>query len=102
MHFVGKDRFITFKASFLVTGLTTRIHGNTKSLAKHALTLDEVEKLVTFLSVYIVSGEILLGFLVTISSYCHPTQQRRYSSELTLSQTPSKADINTYIDALSQ
>ena len=32
------------KASFLATGLTTRVHGNTKKLPKHALKLDEEEK----------------------------------------------------------
>ena len=48
------------KASFLATGLTTRVHGNTKKLPKHALKLDEVKNLVTFLSNYAEKNAILL------------------------------------------
>ena len=41
---------MALKASFLATGLTTRIHGNTRRLLKHALKLHEVKNLVTFLN----------------------------------------------------
>ena len=36
---------MTLKASYLATGLTLRVHGNTKRLPKHALKLDEVKHL---------------------------------------------------------
>ena len=37
---VGKDRFTAVKASFIVNGLTTRQHGNSKRLPHNALTFD--------------------------------------------------------------
>lgn len=48
------------KASFLASGLTTRQHGNTRRLPKHALKLDEVKNFVTFLSNYAERNAILL------------------------------------------
>ena len=59
MYFTGKDRFMALKASFLATGLTMRVHGNTRRLLKHALKLDEVKNLVT-LSNYAEENAILL------------------------------------------
>ena len=41
-HTTGKDRLMNVKASFLASGLTTRQHGNTRRLPKHAIKLDEV------------------------------------------------------------
>ena len=76
---------MVLKASFLATSLTTRLHGNVKRLPKHALKLDEVKNLVTFLSNYAEQSS-LAGFLDTngtTSSYFCLTQQR-YSSEQTL------------------
>ena len=60
MHFTGKDRFMAIKASFLATGLTTRVHGNSRRVPKHALKLDEVKHVVTFLSNYAEKNAILL------------------------------------------
>ena len=63
MYFTGKDRFMALKASFLATGLTMRVHGNTRRLPKHALKLDEVKNLVTFLSNYAEENAILPGWI---------------------------------------
>ena len=52
---------MALKASFLATGLTTRVHGNAKRLPKHALELDEVKQLVTFLSNYAENAILLPG-----------------------------------------
>ena len=51
---------MAFKASYLATGLTTRVHGNAKRLPKHALRLDEVKNLVTFLGNFAEKNAILL------------------------------------------
>lgn len=56
----GKDRFMALKASFLATGLTARVHGNTRRLPKHALKLEEVKNLVTFLNNHAEKNAILL------------------------------------------
>ena len=50
---------MALKASYLATGLTLRVHGNTKRLPKHALELDEVKLLVTFLHNYVEKNAIL-------------------------------------------
>lgn len=60
LHLTGKDRFMALKASYLVTGLTTRVHGNSKRLPKHALKLEEIKNLVTFLSNFAEKNAILL------------------------------------------
>ena len=60
MYFTGKDRFMALKASFLATGLTMRVHGNTRRLPKHALKLEEVKNMVAFLSNYAEENAILL------------------------------------------
>ena len=51
---------MALKASYLATGLTLTVHGNTKRLHKHALKLDEVKLLVTFLHNYAEKNAILL------------------------------------------
>ena len=51
---------MALKASYLATGLTLRVHGNAKRLPKHALKLDEVKNLVTFLHNYAEKNAILL------------------------------------------
>ena len=51
---------MALRASFLATGLTTRVHGNAKRLPKHTLTLEEVKKLVTFLEYFAEKNAILL------------------------------------------
>ena len=52
---------MALKASFLATGLTTRVHGNAKRLPKHSLKLDEVKTFVTFLSNYVENAILLPG-----------------------------------------
>ena len=51
---------MALKASYLTTGLTTRIHGNVRRIPKHALKLHEVKNLVTFLSNFAEKNAILL------------------------------------------
>ena len=60
MYYAGKDRFMALKASYLATGLTTRIHGNVRRTPKHALKLYEVKNLVTFLNNFAEKNAILL------------------------------------------
>ena len=68
------------KASFLASGLTTRQHGNTRRLPKHALKLDEVKNFVTFVRNYAERNAILAVSQATnrMTSNCyHPVLQRR-------------------------
>ena len=72
------------KASYLATGLTTRVHGNTKHKPKHALNFDEIKNLVTFLHNYAEKNAILLpgripGYREMTFSFCHPQPLRRYT-----------------------
>ena len=60
MYNTGKDHFMALKASFLASGLTTRVHGNTKHACKHALKFDEIKNLVTFIGNYAEKHAILL------------------------------------------
>ena len=69
---------MALKASFLATGLTIRIHGNTNRLQKHALKLHDVKILITFLNNF---AEGLPVTSVMICSCCHQTQPRRYPPE---------------------
>ena len=78
---------MALKASYLATGLTLRVHGNTKRLPKHALKLDEVKLLVTFLHNYAEKNAILLpgripGYKRDDLQLLHQTPQRRYPTEL--------------------
>ena len=57
---IGKDRFTAVKASFIVNGLTTRRHGNSKHLPHNALTFEENTNVVTFLHNYAEANAILL------------------------------------------
>ena len=85
--FAGKDRFINLKASYLATGLTTRVHGNANRQPKHALKLDEVKTLVTFLNNYAEKNAILLPINGMISSCYHRAPLRRYPPELVMLST---------------
>ena len=60
MYLAGKDRFMALKASYLATGLTTRIHSNVRRLPKHALKFHEVKHLVTFLNSFVEKNAVLL------------------------------------------
>ena len=56
----GKDRFMALKASFLGSGLTTRVHGNTAHAPKNPLKFDEIKNLVRFINNYAEKHTILL------------------------------------------
>ena len=72
VYLAGKDRFMALKASYLATGLTTRIHGNVRRLPKHALKFHEVKNLVTFLNNFAEKNAILPG---RIPGYKHDDLQ---------------------------
>ena len=52
---------MNLKGSYLASGLTTRTHGNACRLPKHALKLEEVKNLVTFISNYAEKHALLPG-----------------------------------------
>ena len=54
------DRFKAVKASFLASGFTTRVHGNTVHKPKQTFKFDETKKLVTFVHNYAEKHAILL------------------------------------------
>ena len=56
----GKDRFMSLKASYSASGLTTRVHGNTKHAPKNALKFEEIKNLVSFINNYAEKHAILL------------------------------------------
>ena len=56
----GPDHFMALKASFLASGLTARVHGNTRNSPKHVLKCDELKNLVTFIGNYAEKKTILL------------------------------------------
>ena len=51
---------MALKASFLASGLTTRVHGNTSRAPKNALKFDEIKNLVNFITIYAERHAILL------------------------------------------
>ena len=57
---IGLDCFKNLKASYLATGLTARVHGNTKRQPKNALKMEEIKNLLTFLFNYAEKNAILL------------------------------------------
>ena len=100
----GKDRFMNLKASFLASGLTTRQHGNTRHLPKHALKLDKVKNFVTFLNSYSERNAILLpgripGYKQDDINFYHPPLQRRYSSFYNPCPSCTKATAHSYTSA---
>jgi hypothetical protein len=54
------DKFLALKQHYLATGLTTRIHGNTRRMPKNTLSLRETQNAVKFLSSYASDNAILL------------------------------------------
>ena len=77
------DRFKAVKASFLASGFTTRVHGNTVDKPKQTLKFDEIKKLVTFVHNYAEKHAILLPSRIppdirgTLFNFSHLVQQRR-------------------------
>ena len=55
-----KDRFLSLKASYSASGLTTRVHGNTKHAPKNALKFEEIKNLLSFINYYAEKHAILL------------------------------------------
>ena len=51
---------MALKASFMTSGLTARVHGNTRNSPKHALKFDKMKILVTFIGNYTEKNAILL------------------------------------------
>ena len=60
MYNTGKDHFMALKARFLASGLTTRVHVNTKHAPKHVLKFDEIKNLVKFIGNYAEKHAVLL------------------------------------------
>ena len=58
---LGRDRFLAVKASYLTSGLTTRIHGNTKTLPHNSLSFEVVKNVVLFINSYAEQHAILPG-----------------------------------------
>lgn len=59
---LGKERFLAIKAHYLATGLTTRVHKNTKRLPKNTLSIVDVRNFVRFLRSYAeLNGMLLPG-----------------------------------------
>lgn len=54
------DRFKAIKAHYLATGLTTRVHKNTRRLPPNTLTFVEIKNLVRFVKAYADLHGILL------------------------------------------
>ena len=54
------DHFKAVKASFLASGFTTRVHGNTVHKPKQTLKFDKIKKFVTFVHNYAEKPAILL------------------------------------------
>ena len=80
------------KASYLTSGLTTRVHGNCRRKPKHALAIEEIKSLVTFLNNYDEKNAILLPG--RIPGYKCDTIQ------LLPSSSTKKVHIHTYIHSL--
>lgn len=57
---IGPHRFKNLKASYLATGLTARVHGNSKRQPKNTLNMEEIKNLVTFLNNHAEKNAILL------------------------------------------
>ena len=57
---VGKDRLQAIKASYMESGLTTRIHGNTKRLPHNVTCYEGIQKIVTFVTNFAEEQAILL------------------------------------------
>ncbi len=57
---IGKDKFTAVKQHYLATGLTTRIHGNTKRTPHNTLSFRETKNMVKFLHSYADNNAILL------------------------------------------
>ena len=57
---LGRDRFMAVKASYLASGLTTRTHGNTKTLPHNSLSFEVVKNVVLFINSYAEQHAILL------------------------------------------
>lgn len=60
LHNTGKDQFLNIKASCSENGLVPRVHGNTRRLPVHALSFDDVSRIVSFIKNYAEDHAVLL------------------------------------------
>ena len=60
LHYTKKDQFLNIKASCSENGIAPRVHGNTRRLPVHALTFDDVSRVVTFIRNYAEDHAVLL------------------------------------------
>ena len=60
LHATGKDQFANIRASCSENGIAPRVHGNTRRLPVHALTFDDVSRVVTFIRNYAEDHAVLL------------------------------------------
>ncbi|XDV33088.1 hypothetical protein PO909_003653 [Leuciscus waleckii] len=60
MHAVFKDRLAALIKHYLQNGVTPRIHGNKGRLPKHALEVDDIKRVVTFIHNYDEENAVLL------------------------------------------
>lgn len=52
LHNTGKEQFLNIKASCSENGLVSRVYGNTRRLPVHALSFDDVSRIVSFIRNY--------------------------------------------------
>ncbi|XP_077076123.1 uncharacterized protein LOC143729024 [Siphateles boraxobius] len=60
MHAVFKDRLAALVQHYLENGVTPRMHGNKGKLPKHALDVNDIERVVTFIHNYAEENAVLL------------------------------------------
>ena len=60
LHGLGKRKFELIKAHYLSSGLMSRVHGNTGRTPSHALRMEDVNNIITFVSQYTEANAILL------------------------------------------
>lgn len=60
LHSIGEKHFKNLKRHFSQHGLSPRCHGNTGSIPRHAVTLDDAKRAVTFLFEYAETHALLL------------------------------------------
>ena len=60
LYHTKKDQFLNIKASCSENGIAPRVHGNTRRLPVHALTFDDVSRVVSFIKNYAEDHAVLL------------------------------------------
>ena len=60
LHWLGKRKFELIKAHYISMGVVSRIHGNTGRTPTHALVMEDVKYIITFVAQYAEANAILL------------------------------------------